>query len=171
MKHIFSWKKFNEEFYIPMGGSRDEINLGTCPKSEEPVMTHVEQDYPRDPEYVPDEEELAEEELIPKTDPNYLEAQKEQCDKYVAMLENRFPICNSVNISSKLEKYEGSGGYYEAVVYYNSEDVEQKCQANFIAENLPELWSDSTVFSSEEYGIWYEENKELYDDDDHEWNA
>ena len=166
MKNILTWKAFNEEFFM---NSYDEINLGPCPKGEESIQVHVEQDYPRDPEFVDDNEQEETEEVIPTTDPNYLESQKEQCDKYVELLETKFAVCNKVTIFAKHFGYEGSGGYYEAVVTYNDNDIEQKCQANFISENLPSTWAETNIISAQEYQQWYEENKEFYEDD-HEFN-
>ena len=157
MKYLFNWKTFNESSFFPV--SSDTISLGTCPIDETPIQTHVENEYPHDDN---NEDGIDLTMDAPTTDPDYLTKQEEECRRYVNILQKRFVVCSSVTISVNHEKYEGSGGYYEAVVKYNADDTDQNMQAHFIEDNLPYSWDELKVYSQHEYQVWYDENIEYH---------
>lgn len=160
MKHLLNWKKFNES--ILGFGNLDEISLGSCPKNETSIQAHVNQEYPIDHEAeIDDNDDMDLSADEPKTDPEYLPKQKEECERYADMLEKRFVVCNAVNLYAKREGYEGSEGYYDVIVKYDADDTEQKMQAHFIEDNLPDTWSDDRVFTHDEYKVWYDDNLDL----------
>lgn len=165
MKHLLNWKKFNENL---LGfGEPSELTLGPCPKNETPVQAKVDNEYQKseisDDDYEAnayDNGDMYLDQDTPESDPDYLMKQKEECERYVELLMKRFVVCHNVNISAKHDSYEGSDGYYEAVVKYDDNDTEQKMQAHFIEDNLPQTWDDMKVFSADEYRVWYDDNLE-----------
>lgn len=114
MKNLYSWEKFNEEYFIP--SSRECLYLGPTPTDEEAVQVSEE---------------------------DYTPAMIEQVDRYVEMLQNRFPNCTNVTIKRDSQPHD-FGTYYEAVVWYNEQYVGE---ALFIEHNLPEKWSDTEVLT------------------------
>lgn len=161
MKYIKNWGKFNESFFP----SSDNIPLGSCPKGEKSVQVYVNNEYPKDDTIDDDADDngdmyLAQDE--PEVDPDYLSKQQAECNRYADMLQKRFVVCSNVNIYANREKYEGSDGYYDVIVKYDADDTDQKMQAHFIEDNLPDTWDDNRVFTPDEYQVWYDENLEYH---------
>lgn len=110
MKNVYNWKKFNEVYYPRIG--RKELILGPCPVNEIPVNLK---------------------------DDNYIVKAREECNKYIDMLQERFPTCANVIYKIKEEMHE-SGKYLDVVIEYRDCN---EAEAIFVQDNLPNKWSDT----------------------------
>ena len=76
----------------------------------------------------------------------YEEEMKEECNKYLRMLEQRFPNLPSgmlFKVKCNLHEF---GKYYEVCLIYSGQNEDHIKAMLFIEEHLPLLWKDSSVF-------------------------
>lgn len=98
----------------------EHIELGSAPFDEDCVQTE------------PDRE--------------YLPQMTAEVDRYVGMLEKRFPEGAEYGIVIRPKTFQHDfGPYMEAVAVYNGDDEEAGEFAFWMQENLPALWSDESV--------------------------
>ncbi len=109
---------------------REYIEIGPCPAEEDAVQVSTKVDY--------------------------YNAMIEQCRKYKRMLILKFPSCDKVELSIKINNHD-FGKYAEVVAYYNDEIGEE--QAIFIQNNAPEKWSDTEP-------IQFTQEEENFDEDE-----
>lgn len=90
----------------------------------------------------------AEEECV-GVNPNvdYIRPMREECLRFMNMLESRFASFDKIYFSVKGNDHE-FGRYYEVIVRYNPDDEESIDQAFTVESNLPHTWKDTEPFQA-----------------------
>ena len=77
---------------------------------------------------------------------DYLDAMREECDRFAQLLREIFPWAEDQGITFRRKGFEHDFGvYYEVVAYYNDESEFEANLAVFIQDNYPATWEDSKV--------------------------
>ena len=75
---------------------------------------------------------------------NYMPAMRAEAERYVEMLNKRFPNCHEVDLCIKSNSHD-FGNYLDIRLKYYNEEGEK--QALFIEHNLPAKWTDTEVLT------------------------
>jgi len=99
---------------------QDYLNLGPTPCNEDCVQVG-EEDYPR--------------------------RAKDECRRYIELLERRFPEVKEIpGASFDIKAFPHDfGTYYEVCVFYDYDEARSTDFAFFVEENLPEHWCNDEV--------------------------
>lgn len=85
---------------------------------------------------------------------DYMPQMREECKRFKAMLEARFPIPDGVRAwFAIVSNPHDFGSYLEVVVKYDEDDDESSNFAYYVEGNLPETWDDNKVM------VYGEENE------------
>jgi len=100
--------------------SKDTMELGTTPCGEDCVQVNSKEDY----------------------EP----AMRKECERYMEMLEKRFPIPEDIGCYFKIKWFPHDfGRYAEVCISYDTEIQKESEFALFVEGNLPEKWNETEV--------------------------
>ncbi|MCG3197062.1 MAG: hypothetical protein GHCLOJNM_01546 [bacterium] len=78
-----------------------------------------------------------------RTGTDYVDAMREECQRYVDLLGRRFPWAREVGLRFRVEWFPHDFGIYaQAVVWYDDADPLAEALAMWVEDHEPERWDD-----------------------------
>jgi hypothetical protein len=84
----------------------------------------------------------ASEDCVQVGDCNYNVLARKECDRYMELLEKKFPTNDTNNFFSIKKFPHDFGSYYEVVCNFDPTDIDSVDFAYHVESNLPETWED-----------------------------